>query len=83
MDLDTEAVFGIYYTSGTTGRPKGVMNMHRNVFNLVKAYSKYSNIQKTDRILQFASYSFIQSLRQIWPTLWYDVISYSILFYSF
>lgn len=81
VDLDTEAVFGIYYTSGTTGRPKGVMNMHRNVFNLVKAYSKYSNIQKTDRILQFASYSFIQSLRQIWPTLWYGVVGYYIRFH--
>jgi amino acid adenylation domain-containing protein len=69
VDVDTEAVFGIFYTSGTTGRPKGVMNMHRNIFNLAKAYSKYSDIQINDRILQFASYSFIQSLRQIWPTL--------------
>jgi hypothetical protein len=65
LDQDLDALFGIFYTSGTTGRPKGVMNMHRNIFNLVKAYSRYSNIQPTDRILQFASYSFIQSLRQI------------------
>jgi non-ribosomal peptide synthetase component F len=65
---DTEAIFGIFYTSGTTGRPKGVMTLHRNVFNLSKAFGKYFDIQTTDRILQFASYSFIQSLRQIWPT---------------
>ncbi len=69
LETDHDAIFGIYYTSGTTGRPKGVMNMHRNVFNLAKAFSKYSDVQPTDRILQFASFSFIQSLRQIWPTI--------------
>eukprot|EP00927_Polykrikos_kofoidii_P030667 TRINITY_DN26395_c0_g1_i1.p1 TRINITY_DN26395_c0_g1~~TRINITY_DN26395_c0_g1_i1.p1 ORF type:complete len:2324 (-),score=348.81 TRINITY_DN26395_c0_g1_i1:181-6945(-) len=67
--LDTEAVFGVYYTSGTTGLPKGALILHRNVQNLAFAFSKFSSVSSADRILQFSSYSFIMSLRQIWPTL--------------
>ena len=60
---------GVFCASGTTGQPKGALILHRNMLNLALGFSKFFHITRADRILQFSSYSFIMSLRQIWPTL--------------
>jgi non-ribosomal peptide synthetase-like protein len=54
------------YTSGTTGRPKGVKLPHSAISNLVKAEGKTFNVQPTDRVLQGFSVAFDASLEEIW-----------------
>src|SRR5690606_20274666 len=40
----------VLYTSGTTGRPKGVMLTHRNVISAVQQWSERIAYQKSDRV---------------------------------
>lgn len=68
-DLQEQDVFGIYYTSGTTGVPKGVVITHSNVENLLHWWKGFFELKPSDRILLFSSLSFIMSLRQFIPTL--------------
>lgn len=59
----------IIYTSGTTGYPKGVMIEHRNLRNLINAYSEMYSLTEDDIIMQFASISFDQSVFEIFCSL--------------
>jgi fatty-acyl-CoA synthase len=47
VDVEEEDIAHIYYTSGTTGRPKGVMLTHKNV--TVHALGTIAELQLTDR----------------------------------
>ena len=51
----------VMYTSGTTGKPKGVMVPHRGLCNTWKAIACFG-IQPEDVVLQFSSFSFDVSL---------------------
>ena len=46
------------FTSGSTGTPKGIIIPHGHVCSAAKSYRDNFDIDKTSRILQFASYSF-------------------------
>jgi non-ribosomal peptide synthetase component F len=59
----------VIYTSGSTGKPKGVTIQHRSLVNYTTAVSLEYEIEKTDRILQFASISFDASAEEIYPCL--------------
>jgi amino acid adenylation domain-containing protein/non-ribosomal peptide synthase protein (TIGR01720 family) len=59
----------IMYTSGTTGRPKGILTMHRGVINHVLAMQKEFQLGVGDRILQFGSISFDITIQEIFPAL--------------
>ena len=63
------SVFGYYYTSGTTGKPKGAIITYGNVLNLINWWSGFFSLKQSDRVLLFSSLSFIMSLRQYLPTL--------------
>ncbi|RYE96317.1 MAG: non-ribosomal peptide synthetase, partial [Oxalobacteraceae bacterium] len=59
----------VLYTSGSTGLPKGVMVEHRNVLNLVQHHVELCGLTSADRVLQFASFGFDNSIAEIFPAL--------------
>ncbi len=59
----------IIYTSGSTGRPKGVMVKHQGILNLQTFFVRKHEMNKNDRMLQFASNSFDASVWEIFTTL--------------
>ncbi|MCK5056392.1 MAG: amino acid adenylation domain-containing protein, partial [Candidatus Aminicenantes bacterium] len=58
----------VMYTSGTTGRPKGILVDNRSVVRLVKN-TNYVEFRQGDRILQTGALSFDASTFEIWGSL--------------
>jgi len=50
---DPDSLAAIVYTSGTTGRPKGVMLTHRNVISNINSISRATPVLETDVFLSF------------------------------
>ena len=62
LDIDLAA---LVYTSGTTGKPKGVMCSHRNMVSVAKSVIQYLDHQPKDRILNVLPLSFGYGLYQV------------------
>lgn len=58
----------VMFTSGTTGRPKGVCVTHRNIVRLVRN-TNYARFGPDEVILQFAPLAFDASTFEIWGAL--------------
>lgn len=67
-NINSETPVCILYTSGTTGTPKGVEIVNRNVIKLVKNID-YMDFSKEDKILQIASTVFDLSIFEFWASL--------------
>lgn len=67
-DIDSNSPVCILYTSGTTGKPKGVEIINRNIIKLVRHIS-YMDFPKDARILQVASIVFDLSIFEFWASL--------------
>lgn len=54
------------FTSGTTGRPKGVVTEHRNTVHFVHAFNKVCDTKSDDRVFQGFSLGFDGSVEEMW-----------------
>ncbi|KAM0438114.1 hypothetical protein ACHAQK_006845 [Fusarium lateritium] len=59
----------VIYTSGSTGRPKGVVLEHRGLATNAMCSGPKLGYSEESRVLQFASYTFDNSLAEIFSTL--------------
>ncbi|MGJ7609270.1 amino acid adenylation domain-containing protein [Variovorax sp. LT1R20] len=59
----------VLYTSGTTGQPKGVVQVDRNVLHFIAAYTNALHLDASDRLTLFSSYGFDASVMDIYGAL--------------
>jgi amino acid adenylation domain-containing protein len=59
----------VIYTSGSTGKPKGVMIEHRSLVSYIETVNVEYDIRPSDRVLQFASFSFDVATEEIFVSL--------------
>ncbi|MCO7190826.1 non-ribosomal peptide synthetase [Pseudoalteromonas sp. XMcav2-N-2] len=68
-ELDATAAAYVIFTSGTSGKPKGVLVSHAGLMPLARAQQTLFNVSPDDRVLQFASLSFDAAISEIVVTL--------------
>ncbi len=69
MDVDPEAAAYVLYTSGTTGRPKGVCVRNRNVCHYVRAFANEFHPHPGDIMLQYSVCSFDIFVEEVFTSL--------------
>lgn len=59
----------VLYTSGTTGRPKGIMVKQKNVCSYIEAFNNEFCTNSETKILQQGTYTFDVYVEEVFPTL--------------
>src|ERR1044071_9154543 len=67
--VDPSNLAYVIYTSGSTGRPKGVGVPHEVIVSHCLDIREHYELQLSDRVLVFSSFSFDVSLEEMLPTL--------------
>ncbi|MEV7602210.1 amino acid adenylation domain-containing protein [Kitasatospora sp. NPDC089797] len=66
---EPQALACVFFTSGTTGTPKGSMFTHRGLVNFTLAMAEEFRLAPGDRFLQLASTGFDVLLEELFPAL--------------
>jgi amino acid adenylation domain-containing protein/non-ribosomal peptide synthase protein (TIGR01720 family) len=69
VKVEADNLAYVIYTSGSTGQPKGVMISHGSLTNYTEVALASYAIRPSDRVLQFASFSFDASAEEVFPCL--------------
>ncbi|PKY08992.1 acetyl-CoA synthetase-like protein [Aspergillus campestris IBT 28561] len=67
--VDAANALYVAFTSGSTGRPKGVVIEHGSYCTGAQAHCRAFGMDRTSRVLQFASYAFDVSIMELLSTL--------------
>jgi amino acid adenylation domain-containing protein len=59
----------VIFTSGSSGKPKGVEIEHRNLSAYLRAFDKEFRLVETDAVIQQTGYSFDASVEEFYPVL--------------
>ncbi|AIG26780.1 non-ribosomal peptide synthetase [Brevibacillus laterosporus] len=68
VDLHSQHLAYVMFTSGTTGQPKGTLTTHANIIRVVKD-TNYVDLNRTDTLLQISNYVFDGSTFDIYGAL--------------
>ncbi|MBW7455997.1 AMP-binding protein, partial [Paenibacillus sepulcri] len=68
-DPDPDGLFAVFYTSGTTGKPKGVMVENKSVVSHIQWFAGTYGIDSTTNVLQMTNYIFDPSIQEFFGTL--------------
>ena len=69
IPISSENISCILYTSGITGRPKGVMHTHRNELHNVMHHTNSLHLKADDRLTLLGSYSTGQGMQDLYCAL--------------
>ncbi len=69
LDISPTTLFSIYYTSGSTGQPKGVMRDHRMMLHRTYLETNNYSVNANDCIAQLTSSAFSASTTRIFSAL--------------
>jgi amino acid adenylation domain-containing protein len=69
LHVPPDALAYVFFTSGTTGQPKGVMDCHRNVLHNILRYTSNLRISSDDRLTLLQTLSFSGSLSSLFCAL--------------
>ena len=67
--LTPENLFILLYTSGTTGKPKGVMLTHKNLVNFCDWYRTNYALTPDSVVAAYASFGFDANMMDMYPAL--------------
>jgi non-ribosomal peptide synthetase-like protein len=68
LETGDDPICYIIYTSGSSGRPKGVEVAQSSICNFIGIVPEIYGVQPADRIYQGMTISFDFSIEEIWPT---------------
>ena len=82
LDIDPDALAFIIYTSGSAGKPKGVMQTHRNIRHYVNNYAEFISVTPDDRLTLLSPFSHSAVVMDIFSAFLYGASLFPFDVYS-